>query len=80
MTKRMRRSLGILSLCCLPTVMAFSDIPVTYTINTNEGRVPISPYIYGANPSMTGAENLTVRRSGGNRGNNRIPLHHGPAI
>lgn len=40
---------------------------VTITINTSNQRSAISPYIYGTNQIMTGTENLTLYRLGGNR-------------
>lgn len=43
------------------------SIPVTYTIATEQDRTPISPFVYGSNSSMTTAENIPARRSGGNR-------------
>ena len=42
-----------------------ANINVTYNINTNVNRTPISKYIYGTN--STGNSNYTVVRSGGNR-------------
>lgn len=45
----------------------FSQINVTYTVNTSIGRKPISPYIYGSNSNLTGSENFFSRRAGGNR-------------
>ncbi|MEN6308218.1 MAG: glycoside hydrolase family 44 protein, partial [Anaerohalosphaeraceae bacterium] len=44
-----------------------ADISVTYTINTEQDISPISPYIYGYNFDHVSAQNLTVRRMGGNR-------------
>jgi mannan endo-1,4-beta-mannosidase len=43
------------------------DLSVGYTINTQVQRAPISSYIYGSNPGLSGDENLAARRSGGNR-------------
>jgi len=37
------------------------------TINTANQRASISPYIYGINQDLSGGENLTVKRFGGNR-------------
>jgi hypothetical protein len=42
-----------------------ANIPVTYNINTDVNRTPISKYIYGSNTG--GDANYTVVRSGGNR-------------
>ena len=42
-----------------------ANINVTYNINTDVNRTPISKYIYGTN--STGDSNYTVVRSGGNR-------------
>ncbi len=46
---------------------ARGDIGVIYTIDTQSGRAPISPYVYGSNWGLDSDENLTARRSGGNR-------------
>ncbi|MGD0597299.1 MAG: glycoside hydrolase family 44 protein [Sedimentisphaerales bacterium] len=56
-----------------PILLAFSfcasaiaaNINVTYNINTDVNRTPISKYIYGTN--STGDANYTIVRSGGNR-------------
>ncbi|MGE5702737.1 MAG: glycoside hydrolase family 44 protein, partial [Clostridia bacterium] len=40
---------------------------VNFTIDTSAEREEISPYIYGANEDLSGTENLTARRMGGNR-------------
>ena len=40
---------------------------VEVSIDTNSGRAPISPYIYGTNQSLNGFDGWTVRRLGGNR-------------
>ncbi|WP_217492985.1 glycoside hydrolase family 44 protein, partial [Bacillus velezensis] len=40
---------------------------VTIKVDTSKDRKPISPYIYGTNQELTGDENLTARRLGGNR-------------
>ncbi|HML75803.1 MAG TPA: glycoside hydrolase family 44 protein, partial [Anaerohalosphaeraceae bacterium] len=50
---------------CISPVQA--DISVTYTIDTQQDVSPISPYIYGYNFEQVSAQNLTVRRMGGNR-------------
>jgi hypothetical protein len=50
---------------CVSGVQA--DISVTYTIDTQQDVSPISPYIYGYNFDHVSAQNLTVRRMGGNR-------------
>ena len=42
-----------------------ANINVTYNINTDVNRTPISKYIYGTN--STGDANYTIVRSGGNR-------------
>jgi hypothetical protein len=39
----------------------------TITINTTSQRAAISPYIYGINQPLSGGENTTVMRLGGNR-------------
>ncbi len=48
-------------------VIAASTYAATITINTNNTRLAISPYIYGTNQQMEGDENLTIMRLGGNR-------------
>ncbi|WP_437320844.1 glycoside hydrolase family 44 protein [Sorangium sp. So ce385] len=40
---------------------------VSFAVDTSAERAPISPYIYGTNSDLTGAERWTVRRMGGNR-------------
>ncbi len=40
---------------------------VNFTIDTTADRALISPYIYGTNDDLTGTENWTSRRMGGNR-------------
>ena len=40
---------------------------VNFTVNTESGRQAISPLIYGTNQLLSGGENFTVRRFGGNR-------------
>ena len=40
---------------------------VQFNVDPTADRTPISPYIYGANEDLTGTENLTARRAGGNR-------------
>ncbi|RIX51557.1 hypothetical protein D3P08_16775 [Paenibacillus nanensis] len=40
---------------------------VEFQVDPTADRAPISPYIYGANEDLTGTENLTSRRAGGNR-------------
>jgi hypothetical protein len=40
---------------------------VNFTIDPTQDRAPISPYIYGTNDDLTGTENFTARRIGGNR-------------
>jgi hypothetical protein len=44
-----------------------SDFEVNFSIDTSKDRAPISPYIYGTNDDLTGTENFTARRIGGNR-------------
>jgi hypothetical protein len=47
---------------------AHGQINVTYNIDTESGRAPISQYIYGTNFwDVDRGENFTARRSGGNR-------------
>ncbi|WP_409344341.1 glycoside hydrolase family 44 protein [Paenibacillus sp. MBLB4367] len=40
---------------------------VTFSVDPSADRAPISPYIYGTNEDLTGTENWTARRMGGNR-------------
>jgi hypothetical protein len=40
---------------------------VQFAIDPNADQAPISPYIYGTNDDLTGTENWTARRMGGNR-------------
>jgi mannan endo-1,4-beta-mannosidase len=49
------------------TAIGCAQITVEYTIETEHGRRPISPYIYGTNFDYITTDNLTVRRMGGNR-------------
>ncbi len=42
-------------------------VNVAISVNTAQNRHQISPYIYGSNQSLTGTENFTMRRQGGNR-------------
>lgn len=52
--------------CCLASVV-YGNISVNYTVNTETGQAPISPYIYGFNFDHVTCDNLTLRRMGGNR-------------
>lgn len=63
----MRRWVGNVLGFWAVTAVAGGAISVSYTVNTEEGRVMISPYIYGANFDHVTCSNLTVRRMGGNR-------------
>lgn len=45
--------------------VATASVSVTYNINTDVNRTPISKYVYGTN--STGNSNYTIVRSGGNR-------------
>jgi hypothetical protein len=54
----------IIAVLCISTVQA-APISVTYTINTDANRTPISQYVYGSN--WGGGTDYTIRRSGGNR-------------
>jgi len=40
---------------------------VSFTVNPDAERAPISPYIYGTNDDLTDTEGFTARRIGGNR-------------
>ena len=63
---------GVHTTCYFDNVR-FTSFNVTYTINTDANRTPISPYIYGTNtgyPGITnsgGDSNYTIARYGGNR-------------
>ncbi|MFL5728177.1 MAG: glycoside hydrolase family 44 protein, partial [Cytophagaceae bacterium] len=50
---------------------AYSQLSISYSINTSTGRSTISPYVYGNNLCETWysnrPENVTARRAGGNR-------------
>jgi hypothetical protein len=56
----------ILMVFILCASVTAADISVTYNINTDVNRTPISKYIYGSNYYHTGSH-FTVARSGGNR-------------
>ncbi|MCX7911266.1 MAG: hypothetical protein N2505_06805, partial [Endomicrobia bacterium] len=58
----MRRFYISLILCLLPYFL----FPAQFTINTQQERKSISPYIYGTNQDREGVKN-TARRFGGNR-------------
>ena len=47
--------------------MLANAFDINIDVNTNENRKSISPYIYGTNQAITGKENFTVNRYGGNR-------------
>lgn len=51
---------------CIGSI-AYCDISVSYTINTETGHAPINSYIYGYNFDHVTGDNLTIRRYGGNR-------------
>jgi mannan endo-1,4-beta-mannosidase len=55
--------------CALLSASATSaaTFPVSVSVNTVLDTHAISPYIYGSNADLTGAENFTARRQGGNR-------------
>ncbi len=61
----MRRIAPILVVFVFCASVTAADIAITYNINTDVNRTPISKYIYGTN--STGNSNYTVVRSGGNR-------------
>ncbi|MBN2093460.1 glycoside hydrolase family 44 protein, partial [candidate division KSB1 bacterium] len=46
---------------------AFAQINVNFTVDYTKPMIPISPYIYGTNQLLSGKENWTVFRLGGNR-------------
>jgi mannan endo-1,4-beta-mannosidase len=61
----MRRIAPILAVFIFCASVTAANINVTYNINTDVNRTPISKYIYGTN--STGDANYTIVRSGGNR-------------
>ena len=61
----MRHIVPILTVFVFCASAAAANIAVTYNINTDVNRTPISKYIYGTN--TTGDANYTIVRSGGNR-------------
>jgi hypothetical protein len=68
MEKEMRRLGAVVSLlvaAVLSSSAIAANINVTYNINTDVNRAPISKYIYGTNTG--GDSNYTIVRSGGNR-------------
>jgi hypothetical protein len=56
-------------LLVFPTILFAASFNATITINTSQGLRQISPYIYGSNTDLTGTENFTAKRLGGNRWN-----------
>ena len=56
-----------ITVVCFFVSIGYCDISVSYSINTETGQAPISPYIYGYNFDHVTGDNLTVRRMGGNR-------------
>ncbi|MGA2679240.1 MAG: glycoside hydrolase family 44 protein [Sedimentisphaerales bacterium] len=61
----MRYIAPILAVFVFCASVATANVSVTYNINTDVNRTPISKYIYGSNTG--GNANYTVVRSGGNR-------------
>jgi endoglucanase len=61
----MRRRTPILVVFVLCASATAANINITYNINTDVNRTPISKYVYGTNTG--GDANYTVVRSGGNR-------------
>jgi mannan endo-1,4-beta-mannosidase len=58
---------GFLFLAAIALGSAGATMNVTISVNTAQARHEISPYIYGSNQTLTGTENFTMRRQGGNR-------------
>jgi hypothetical protein len=52
---------------CLPALISAASFNSSITINTSQNQHQISPYIYGSNADLSGKENFTMRRQGGNR-------------
>ncbi len=61
----MRRIATILVVFIFCASVTAANVPVTYNINTDVNRTPISKYIYGSN--WGSGTDYTIRRSGGNR-------------
>ena len=61
----MRHIAPIVAVFVFCASVATASVSVTYNINTDVNRTPISKYIYGSNTG--GNANYTVVRSGGNR-------------
>jgi hypothetical protein len=53
----------IITMFCISTAQAV--INMSYTVNANGNKTPISKYVYGSN--FGGGTDYTIRRSGGNR-------------
>jgi hypothetical protein len=62
-----RKTFLIILVYCQLYLTGYTAIIVTYTVSTEQSRAAISPYIYGYNFDHVSAQNLTVRRMGGNR-------------
>ena len=63
----MKKQYVFLFVLCMPLWLC-AQLSVTFTINTNKERQPISPFIYSTNgQSDDRPENITGRRLGGNR-------------
>ncbi len=63
MRKKVKKLLIIILLFVFDSFLFAANI----YINTSNQRAEISPYIYGINQDLSGGENLTVKRLGGNR-------------
>ncbi len=64
----MRRLIIICVFICVSlSSVTWADIGVLFFVDPAAERAPISPYIYGANYSLGGNENIASRRTGGNR-------------
>jgi mannan endo-1,4-beta-mannosidase len=59
--------LFLITMCSILLTVQLYPQAVNFTVIINNSPVPISPYIYGANPEFTANENLGARRLGGNR-------------
>jgi mannan endo-1,4-beta-mannosidase len=56
-----------LAALAFPTLLFSASFTTTITVNPLQGQHQISPYIYGTNANLSGAENFTAMRQGGNR-------------
>ncbi len=63
----MRRKIAVSLITIILGHLSLFAFEISFSINTENERKPISPYIYGTNQLLTESENWSLRRSGGNR-------------